>query len=315
MTVRQARANRRNSRKSTGPRTSFGKIKASQNAIKHGVFCRHVVLEGESQPAFNKMRQGFINDLSPQNQTQLLLVERIAANAWKCDRLDEAELKCYEFRRCAHACGLEDSATGETMSDSYRVNAFWETLREETTDGDDVTKDPKYLQMCSAMGSAAMTMHSLMGDVDCELERYQMMRIRLEGSTHRALRELRLLQADAKKDGTFGPSPFSEADMTAMEQLARQLDLKWGDEDEAEDQDEEEDEGEDEEEDEEESNAQNEANPEKTTATPDEHEACDEPRAQESALMPENVVVLEETIRQVQDEVAEKLRAKDDDES
>ncbi|MEA2736690.1 MAG: hypothetical protein QOE14_3141, partial [Humisphaera sp.] len=36
---RRLRANRRNAKKSTGPRTAEGKRRAARNSISHGIFC------------------------------------------------------------------------------------------------------------------------------------------------------------------------------------------------------------------------------------------------------------------------------------
>jgi len=46
-TAKKARANRRNAKKSTGPRTAEGKAASSQNATSHGIYCRDIVLDGE----------------------------------------------------------------------------------------------------------------------------------------------------------------------------------------------------------------------------------------------------------------------------
>ncbi len=55
-----ARANRRNARKSTGPRTPEGKAVSSQNATSHGIYCRDVVLDGEDQRRFDLLGNSYI---------------------------------------------------------------------------------------------------------------------------------------------------------------------------------------------------------------------------------------------------------------
>ena len=46
-TLKQINANRKNAKKSTGAKTKFGKIKSSQNAIKHGLNAEKFVVIGE----------------------------------------------------------------------------------------------------------------------------------------------------------------------------------------------------------------------------------------------------------------------------
>jgi len=42
-TTAQIKANRQNSKKSTGPQTAEGKNVVSQNAVKHGIFAESVI--------------------------------------------------------------------------------------------------------------------------------------------------------------------------------------------------------------------------------------------------------------------------------
>ena len=46
---RQAKANRQNATKSTGPRTPAGKAVLALNGIKHGLLSRECLLKGESE--------------------------------------------------------------------------------------------------------------------------------------------------------------------------------------------------------------------------------------------------------------------------
>ena len=57
MSEKKLAANRANARKSTGPRTPEGKARASLNAISHGLFCKDLVLPGESQEVLKLLRR------------------------------------------------------------------------------------------------------------------------------------------------------------------------------------------------------------------------------------------------------------------
>ena len=56
-TKAQNAANRRNSRKSTGPRTPEGKSKSSMNSVKHGLTAKQVVIPGEDPSEFDEFRR------------------------------------------------------------------------------------------------------------------------------------------------------------------------------------------------------------------------------------------------------------------
>src|SRR4051812_4026678 len=89
--ARRTAANRRNARRSTGPRTAAGKRRSSRNSTSHGIYCRDLVLPGESQAEFRAYREAYLLRLSPQDVLELLIVDRIVAASWKLRRLQAAE--------------------------------------------------------------------------------------------------------------------------------------------------------------------------------------------------------------------------------
>jgi len=96
------RANRRNAKKSTGPKTPEGKQRSSRNAIKHGLLARHVVLADDpnEKPAdFDQILEGLFDDFDPKNTIQRLLVERIAASYWRLRRAFRYEVQAIRDRR------------------------------------------------------------------------------------------------------------------------------------------------------------------------------------------------------------------------
>ena len=56
-TARQIVANRRNARKSTGPRTPAGKAIVRKNALKHGLLSREVILPDEDEATLLELGQ------------------------------------------------------------------------------------------------------------------------------------------------------------------------------------------------------------------------------------------------------------------
>jgi hypothetical protein len=94
LTARWA-ANRRNARRSTGPRTEEGKQVSSRNAMKHGVYAGpHPVLRGVLAEDADEV-QGFcdavVDELGPRNAQEQTLARRIANTELNLARIDRYE--------------------------------------------------------------------------------------------------------------------------------------------------------------------------------------------------------------------------------
>jgi hypothetical protein len=95
LTPKRLEANRRNARKSTGPRTTEGKAIVSMNAIKHGMLSRQVVVRGmqvhERPKEFQELRQRLWDELMPVGAVEEMLVDRIVTAHWRMRRAVRAE--------------------------------------------------------------------------------------------------------------------------------------------------------------------------------------------------------------------------------
>lgn len=91
---KQIEANRRNAKKSTGPKTEEGKAKSSMNALKHGLTSQRVWLNEEEKKDFQGFRLGLLDELEPWGSLETQIVCRIAAQMWRLARVPgiEAEL-------------------------------------------------------------------------------------------------------------------------------------------------------------------------------------------------------------------------------
>lgn len=89
----QIAANRRNSRKSTGPKTVVGKAAVGLNHLQHGVFSSRPLLPGEDSSEFAALRQSFLDLYKPANPTEHFLVDRIVLAAWRLNRLAVMEVR------------------------------------------------------------------------------------------------------------------------------------------------------------------------------------------------------------------------------
>src|SRR4051794_16422397 len=88
---KQARANRQNALKSTGPKTPEGKAATRLNALKHGLLSRETLLPGEDEEALRELGERLRDELQPVGELENLLVDRIIASYWRLSRLGRVE--------------------------------------------------------------------------------------------------------------------------------------------------------------------------------------------------------------------------------
>ena len=122
VTNRQINANRRNARKSTGPKTAEGKRRSSRNALKHGLLAREVVIrEGdgaETQADFDALLADLCDELRPKGIIEETLVERIATCYWRLRRAQRYEVGA--IRNSLDECNRpQDEPDTETAADVH----------------------------------------------------------------------------------------------------------------------------------------------------------------------------------------------------
>jgi len=90
-TAKQNKANQNNALLSTGPVTDSGKAIVSLNAMRHGIFTKDLIVTcsfgKEDQEEYEELLSNLISSLSPQNQIESLLVEKIAIDFWRLRRV------------------------------------------------------------------------------------------------------------------------------------------------------------------------------------------------------------------------------------
>jgi hypothetical protein len=78
--------------KSTGPKTDAGKLASSQNAIKHGLFARQLVLlPGETQEQFDDLYNALKAEHKPVGPTEGGLIRQLADISWRLQRVPVLE--------------------------------------------------------------------------------------------------------------------------------------------------------------------------------------------------------------------------------
>ena len=86
-TEAQILANRRNAKKSTGPRSRQGRAAVSQNAVQHGLSARQAIISSESQADFDLYRERMLAELAPASPMESMLAERIVTLSWRLKRV------------------------------------------------------------------------------------------------------------------------------------------------------------------------------------------------------------------------------------
>jgi hypothetical protein len=130
----QITANRKNAQKSTGPLTTNGKAIVSQNALKHGLLAKEVVVtmgEGaESPDEFDALLDDLLEQLGAVGPVEEMLVEKIAIAYWRLRRayryevglirreLDNATDDFYDTKQT-------DQELDQKIQDEEREMAAW----------------------------------------------------------------------------------------------------------------------------------------------------------------------------------------------
>jgi hypothetical protein len=95
LSEKQIEANRRNARKSTGPKTAEGKAAVRLNALRHGLRARTVVLPTENADDFHQLCADLESEFQPRTRAEQILVEEMAVSHWKLARLETGERSIY----------------------------------------------------------------------------------------------------------------------------------------------------------------------------------------------------------------------------
>jgi len=86
-TAKQLLANKDNARKSTGPKSAAGKLKSSQNAIKHGLCTEKFMVIGEKVDELNYVKDELTNQLKPIGIHQEIIVSKMVDIAIRLRRI------------------------------------------------------------------------------------------------------------------------------------------------------------------------------------------------------------------------------------
>jgi hypothetical protein len=96
-------ANAANAQLSTGPRTTDGKARSAQNARKHALTARDLVIGPEDRDEFEAFLAEYQTGLAPQGALQQTLFDQLVAVAWNLRRICRMETEL-----CSGAATYQD---------------------------------------------------------------------------------------------------------------------------------------------------------------------------------------------------------------
>lgn len=131
-------ANRRNAKKSTGPKSVDGKSRSSQNAVKHGAYATKHLINGEDKNLYEAIKAEQRRTFKPKNFIETALVDELINQLWTLRRLERAERYYLSQRR---AESIEDSG-GTPISDFVkRISPSKEDFAQSVKSVSDVQRE------------------------------------------------------------------------------------------------------------------------------------------------------------------------------
>ncbi len=94
--TKRSQINRANAQHSTGPKSSLGKLRSSQNSFQHGLYSKQLILPNEDPAEFDHLRATLRNEHQPANTTEEILVDELAQHFWRMRRFRELEARAFQ---------------------------------------------------------------------------------------------------------------------------------------------------------------------------------------------------------------------------
>ncbi len=184
---KQIEANRKNGKKSNGPKTPQGKIIASKNSTRHGLYSKDIIINSprlkENREEYDSLLESLTDELKPATAFQHCLVQKIANCLWRSRRAITAETAEINNR-------LDDIDPNK----KYDLYLYFMSGRIESSDPDtepDYPSFEKYLDNVVGRMSIPHITNSL------NIQRYEM---RLDRQMTRAYKLLKYLQMNASEN-------------------------------------------------------------------------------------------------------------------
>jgi len=120
-TIHQIEANRLNSKKSTGPRSTTDKAASSRNALKSGIDAKSLVIRGEKPADLQALIAEYLDRFQPATPEERVFVDTLIRGDWQFRRLAKVNAEIWEYEMST-TCKLdEDSPLGHGFERGQRT--------------------------------------------------------------------------------------------------------------------------------------------------------------------------------------------------
>jgi hypothetical protein len=117
---RKIEANRRNAKKSTGPKTFEGKSKSAMNSIKYGIYSEKYLIKDECYEEFDNYRKKILKCLNPTNAVLFDMATHVVSNGWEYQRCTLLESKILNSKSLRH-----NAARKENNEEQKDITVSW----------------------------------------------------------------------------------------------------------------------------------------------------------------------------------------------
>jgi hypothetical protein len=131
---RRIDASRRNGALSRGPKTEAGKSRSSQNATRHGLLSKRVVLDGENAQNFDTVHQQHLDKFKPRDGVECGFIEEMSACYWRYHRALAIEKSLFDKALDLHPdAATEPGRHADAWSDLAGGTSLQSILRYQTS--------------------------------------------------------------------------------------------------------------------------------------------------------------------------------------
>ena len=165
LSLPQLTANRHNALRSTGPRSSAGKAKASFNSLKHGIFAKDLLAREskDAAQAFQVLKDSVLESIQPRNALEAILAEKIAVDFWRLRKVLRFEVQSTQE-------AIQDGTSPQNYEASMaasQLKVSINTLHQEVFNAESILKalSSKSFQLCNVSKEVLAVISSSAYDV------------------------------------------------------------------------------------------------------------------------------------------------------